>query len=197
MREYNRDFKKDLERRRQRKWLKLTYHQQQKEINDVPRLANVTDSRKYRRQVRSMLKDNTTKNSTMLNNSTEESLTNENNPTVMNNMETREIFRNEDDATKSSTMLNSSASMMKLTINDDNSILTNGRILEYNEPPHNTLSTAGPISTSGNVTTNPSVITPVGFSNINRSISVGGVQTGISVLKTYSILATKYHVKQK
>ena len=86
MREYNRDFKKDLERRRQRKWLKLTYHQQQKEINDVPRLANVTDSRKYRRQVRSMLKDNTTKNSTMLNNSTEGSLTNENNPTVMNNI---------------------------------------------------------------------------------------------------------------
>ena len=75
-------------------------------------------------------------------------------------------------------MLNSSASMMKLTINDDNSILTNGRILEYNEPPHNTLSTAGPISTSGNVTTNPSVINPVGFSNINRPISVGGVQTG-------------------
>ena len=65
-----------------------------------------------------------------------------------------------------------------MTINDDNPTLMNGRILEYNEPPHNTLSTAGLISTSGNVTTNLSVINPVGFSNINRPISVGGVQTG-------------------
>lgn len=85
-------------------------------------------------------------------------------------IEARKVFGIEDDTTKSSTIPNNS--MGEPTINDDNPTVKNGRILDFNEPSHNILSTAGIINTSGNVTTNLE-----GSSNIKGPISVGGVQT--------------------
>ena len=52
----------------------------------------------------------------------------------------------------------------------------NGRILERNEPPYNILSTAGLINTSGNITTNASVVNLAESNNAIGSISVSGVQ---------------------
>ena len=135
VKECNPYFKNGLERKRRKKWLKFTDHQQRRRINDPLQSANVTDNRKHRIRVQSRMKDNSTGNL----------ITNNNNPIVMNDMEVRKTFEIENDTIKTSTTLNS---MEETIITNDNSKL------EYIEPSYNTFSTAGLINTSGNVTAN-------------------------------------------